>query len=680
MKSSISAFFFILTLLIPPILKAQNSKVQIEKQPDWITTNHIDYRDQKLDHVAEDGFIDLVFEKQVSIEQQSLYTRKAIRIISDAGVENSSEISVEYDPSYSRLSFHSVKIFRGTEIINQLQLSKIRTLQQEMEMERHIYNGTLTSVLLLEDVRKGDVIEYSYTIKGFNPIFGGKYSGSFQTSFSVPVYNVYYKILTPRKRNLNMKNSTVSLLPVINNFPNEVSYEWRLDQVHALRVEDRVPSWYQAYSEINVSEFKSWEDVNRWALLLFNDQIVSSTSLKLKIEEFRIAGGDPEKQVLASLRFVQDGIRYLGIEIGENSHRPANPNKVFTQRFGDCKDKAYLFCTILGALGIEARPVLVNTIFAKAIKEWLPSPTAFDHVTVRVKLKDSVYWLDPTNTHQRGMLSDISYPDYGYGLVIEPNTTALTFIPFSEPGMVKVNEVFEIPSSNRAAKLKVKTEYSGSFADDVRRSFENNSRYQIQKDFHEYYVQYFEKIKSDSLVFTDNEKTGTFITEEHYTIPEIWTVEKGVKKSLFSPFVINGIMKRPKDANRTMPFSLDFPARYKEVIEINLPEEWDAEEYDQDFSCSGIFFKAKFRSDYRKIRLIYDYEALRDHVLPAEAHDFLEGYKKAERNIGYELSKTQDNSFTYGKNVFESDNDSTTIKLIFLVLIVGVIIWLLRNK
>ncbi|XHR98086.1 hypothetical protein ACFJIV_16335 [Mucilaginibacter sp. UC70_90] len=42
----------------------------------------------------------------------------------------------------------------------------------------------------------------------------------------------------------------------------------------------------------------------------------------------------------------------MGIEIGEYSHRANNPEKVFRQRYGDCKDKSLLLVSMLKAGGL----------------------------------------------------------------------------------------------------------------------------------------------------------------------------------------------------------------------------------------------------------------------------------------------------------------------------------------
>jgi hypothetical protein len=59
--------------------------------------------------------------------------------------------------------------------------------------------------------------------------------------------------------------------------------------------------------------------------------------------------------------FMQQKIRYVGIEIGIGNLQPHSAEDVFKNRYGDCKDKATLMISMLDALGIRATWVGVDT-------------------------------------------------------------------------------------------------------------------------------------------------------------------------------------------------------------------------------------------------------------------------------------------------------------------------------
>ena len=101
----------------------------------------------------------------------------------------------------------------------------------------------------------------------------------------------------------------------------------------AIEEDDDAPSWFDPYPHIAVSEYKDWKEVNDWALSLFRTDPSPSGALGEKIRRIRENSKTLDERTLSALRFVQDEVRYLGIEIGPNTHQPHDASQVFAQRF-----------------------------------------------------------------------------------------------------------------------------------------------------------------------------------------------------------------------------------------------------------------------------------------------------------------------------------------------------------
>lgn len=65
---------------------------------------------------------------------------------------------------------------RGEESRDALRRESIKLIQEEEDLSAQIYNGRITALLVLEDVRPGDVIDYDYSLSGSNPVFGEHFS------------------------------------------------------------------------------------------------------------------------------------------------------------------------------------------------------------------------------------------------------------------------------------------------------------------------------------------------------------------------------------------------------------------------------------------------------------------------------------------------------------------------
>ncbi|HWK07546.1 MAG TPA: DUF3857 domain-containing protein [Puia sp.] len=630
---------FLVALLGCPALFGQ--KAAAGNEPSWIVRTNTDYNNARVPGDAADGYIYLALERQVNIATQTVYHKTVTKIITEAGIQNGSQISVSYDPSYQHMLFHSIQIIRDDSVINKLDLKKIKMVRQETELGRSIYNGTVTALLFLEDVRKGDRIEYSYSVEGFNPVFKGKFSTFVQTQYGAPIGRLLYRLVCPADRQLQIKNRLTDKQPEITQQGKDKTYQWEFKDVPALRAQDELPSWYDPYASIMISEYTSWNEVCKWSQPLFTPHAELSPGLKKKVEEIRSASGnDEEKLALESLRFVQDEVRYMGIEMGVNSHKPNDPDKIFAQRFGDCKDKTFLLCTILKSLGIEAAPVFINTTDKQEIKNWLPTPLAFDHVTVRARVGGKYYWFDPTISFQRGGIKDISYPDYKCGLVLTDTTTGPSIIPLQDPGQVVAKEVFTVKDTHGPATLEVVTRYTGSFADDLRSEVNSNTRSELQQTYLDFYNSYYEGTKaSDSLKIVEDDKDGAITTYEYYKINKLWETEKGENRASFNALLISSLIKKPKEHDRTMPIALTYPAHYTEEMQIRVPEDWHFEEQPSEIRSPYFLFLSSTSATDRQVNIKYEYQALKDHIAPGEASDFFTDYDKLKGDLGYVLTE-----------------------------------------
>src|SRR4051812_22378664 len=124
----------LITVIFLLLQTADAQKAGVEKEPAWVSAKSVDYSKIALSNDMEDGYQDLLFEKQINIASQVVYHRRAIRIVTEAGIQNASEVSISFDPAYERLAFHKIQLIRGNQVINKLDLSRIKTIQQETEL------------------------------------------------------------------------------------------------------------------------------------------------------------------------------------------------------------------------------------------------------------------------------------------------------------------------------------------------------------------------------------------------------------------------------------------------------------------------------------------------------------------------------------------------------------------
>ena len=475
---------------------AEPTKIARAGAPAWIKPQIPDLAAPIKSDQTGYGTRDLMVDEQTNARENSHYRHYVTLFLSQGGVENSSRLTFMFDPTYQTLVLNKLTVYRDGKASDRLETQEVKLLHREEGLDRLLYDGRLSAVLILEDIRVGDVVEYAYTIRGANPIFDGHYFDSFSTLWNVPVERIYHRLIWPNHRKLGFKSHGEYLQPAIIPAGQNTEYVWEKKDIPALTSDGNLPHSFDPYHWVQLSEFQTWSEVARWACKLFTVQDTDAGELREQVDAIKPLG-DRKKQAIAALRFVQDNIRYLGIEVGAHSHKPYPIATVLQRRFGDCKDKALLLCALLRQLGFEAYPALVDTDYRKAIAQWLPSALDFNHLVVQLRLDGHVYWLDPTETNQGGTLDDIFFPDYGEALVIKEDTDSLTKITPQGFDSVKIEitESYIFPDFTGNATLKVHSIVHGRNADSNRRWLANTSLDDIKKSYLNFYAKEYPHIE-----------------------------------------------------------------------------------------------------------------------------------------------------------------------------------------
>ncbi|HST52568.1 MAG TPA: DUF3857 domain-containing transglutaminase family protein [Pyrinomonadaceae bacterium] len=587
---------------------------------------------------AESGVRLLLDDRQTRVGNKGVeeYFHIVEQVSTAAAVEKVSQLQLDFEPSYQSLVIHQINLVRAGQTVNVLRPSEIKIIEQEGELDQRLFNGTLSAVAFLSDVRPGDVIDYAYSVNGDNPVLAGNYADAFPLAENDPVDYLHARLLWPSSRRLFVRPQQTDLQPTVRQIGGETEYVWERRDVPAVEAEDSTPSWFDTVPSVQLSEFETWADVARWAAPLYEVKTISP-ALKGQIEEWR---GLPtaEARLLAARRFVQDEVRYLGIELGTYSHVPTQPSKVFERRFGDCKDKSLLLATILNALGIEAHTALVNTDARHTLDAWQPSPYDFDHVIVEAELDGKTYWLDPTISYQRGTLATYYAPEYERALVMRPDTESLTVIPLassSSPTMTVLDE-YRVKSFDAPVAFRVTTTYRGMDADAVRYQLAGKSRKDLGKESLNYYAEHDRSIQGDGLPeVSDDEEANVITINERYTITNFW---KESAHEFLAPRVGDELDK-PGVSRRSTPLAVTFPSNVEETVEIHLPRAQSVTTGDETVEDEAMSFTAQASAENNIVRLHYTIRTKQDSVAAAGVERHLLAVDRARDLASYELKQ-----------------------------------------
>ncbi len=660
--TSMSKPFFGLLLTIFTLVYANAQNVQKGETPNWVKVVDIPKPDAALDG---GGMQYLLFTKQVNFVVGERFYRQAMLLESSDMVSSHSDISVGYDPSYQSVTLNAINIYRGKDVLDKLATHAIQVFQRESNMERSMYDGRMTAVVNLSDVRKGDVLEYSYTIHGVNPSFPKHYYSYQNFAFSVPVGKLLYRVLHSPAQAINYSLKNTTQQPVVSSTSGLNSYEWNLANVKAFTYASNYPSWYEGEGSVSFSNYSDWGAVVNAVLPFYQQNDADINYLKKVIAKFKKEHAD--ERIMQAIRFVQDDIRYLGFENGLNAFKPHEVKQVYNQRFGDCKDKSFLLVNLLKAMGYKAFPVLVNSYSRQGLDDLAVSPYDFDHVVVKLIYGNNEIFIDPTYSNQGGDLYNFNFPDYGKGLVIKAGNKKLDVIKNTSQAETNVLEDLIVPAHKDSSGIfQVSTEYYGSKADDMRSYFLNQDLASIQEDYLNYYSNIYEYISPIAQVqFIDDREKNVLKTYEKYRIDSIWKKENGFREISTYPGQIRDISSVSREVNRKQPYFLYYPSKIKHETRIVLPEVWDVSPEksavaDEAYAYS---YEVEYNDKNAKpfILVTHKYETKANHIKPEHFDKYLNDHDEIYDNLVFQL--------TYADTELASGNNGVVKTVATLLLI-----------
>ncbi|WP_316811753.1 DUF3857 domain-containing protein [Pedobacter heparinus] len=635
------AFFILIT--IHGYGQAKNFYID-KRDPAWI----VKLNSKGLKPAAKDisdGYFLAVYENQNHVELQEEYTHVIREIVSDAGVQNGSQISVTYDPSFQKLVFHNITLWRGNAPSNRMQAGKFKVLQNEKDLSKFIYSGTYDAFLLLDDVRKGDRIEFSYTIKGTNPIFGDKFASLFYFEGSSSIGHTYTNVIFNKSRSFNLKNFNFNDQPKITERNGLKVYEWEHKLTKTHRITDFEPSWYNPLKRSQLTEYKSWNDVVNWGLSVNDYTNMETPLLDKKVKELEDkAGGNQVEYIECAIRFVQDEIRYMGIEMGVYSHRPNAPEKVLKQRYGDCKDKSLLLVYLLKAKNIPAYMAYVDTYSTVKTKDYLPSPFVFNHVVVLIEYRNNKTWVDPTIAYQRGSFNSLYFPDYGDALILKKGVNALESVISIPTGKLVSELKFDVADTvpNSKSLLTIKSTYTDNYADNIRSEIAESGTDGMEKTYLEYYGKYYPDIESKAQIkVSDNEETNTLEIVETYEINNIWAEDKETAERYLSFFgdLISSEMRDVTAKNRLAPMSLKNPVNVEQVITVNMPYLFNFGTESVKIENDDYYFELYRFQRGKTVTFNYTFRNMNAFIEGSKVKDYVKNKSKITDHLTYYINR-----------------------------------------
>lgn len=592
---------------------------------------------------AASGIRYLLVDRQISLVDKAPcnFLRLAVQPTDAQAVQKAAQLYVFFNPEYQTFELHAVRVIRDGRVMDRTAEVKFELLQRETKLDQQLYDGEVSAVAILPDIRVNDIIVFERSVVGDNPIFQGRFAGMYPMRGPTPTETFRQRLIYPANRAITLRSPAFAQESK-ENVGGKIILTVHADQVAALTDDPDRPRWFDPQAWIEISEYADWRDVERWAGGLFKVDATLVPELRRQVDAWHAKGMDQASLAAEALRWVQREIRYFGIEIGVNSHLPAPPNVTFERRYGDCKDKSLLLSTLLNALGIKARPALVSLDKQSGTAKMLPGPHLFDHAIVRAEIDGRAYWLDPTMPTQYGGLGELGAFDYGKALVIGGDANELTTVgfPVDYTNLYTVVDRFEVTDFKQPAQLVSELTMDHGAADRYRVLRTSLPSGEFDRILHSDYLRMFPSAEVVGPVeIKDDEAHNRFTLIRRYRIPELFTYEKGrFTFGTSSPLALD-ILRGPEIVRRSTPYDLPYPleARISQIVVLPENPVRDVPPPSQE-RTPYFSIRSTFKSDEKALRKDSQISVLKDHVPTKAMLDYVEDIQRLRPKAGLSLT------------------------------------------
>lgn len=305
-------------------------------------------------------------------------------------------VLLSWKPSSGSATVHGVTIHRGGQAINVLDKAKFEILRREDQLEQAMISGLATATLQVPDLRVGDVLEVSFTLRDADPTLGGTVAGLWSLA-EAPLPGHYRMALSWEPGEEPRTRISPALQSAATATPGGLSIA--VANPPAMPAPEDAPPRYAWLRVAEYSDFPAWSAVAEAFAPLYVQaaRLAPGSPLKAEVARIKAAHRDEMERAAAALKLVQQEVRYVYVGLGAGNLSPVDADTSWQRRFADCKGKTVLLLALLAELGIRAEPLLVNNVGADdGMDQRLPNPGYFDHVLVRATIAGKPRWLDGT--------------------------------------------------------------------------------------------------------------------------------------------------------------------------------------------------------------------------------------------------------------------------------------------
>ena len=452
-----------------------------------------------------------------------------------------------------------------------------------------------------ENLSAGDVLVVEFQMEETGE---PRYKGYFglmlplQPEFD-PVQDARITLVHPEGKAVYHEAVRFTANPEIAVKDGKVCTVWEVKGIPHVPQEPNMPPFYETIAYIHFSTFKTWADVGEWFSGLVRDRFEASDEIKDAVKKSTAASKSRLEKIEALYQLLVSRTRYEALDLDNHAYLPFKASETFARQYGDCKDTATLFVTMMKEAGEEANLVLVRTNDMGVIDLSLPSMKVFNHCIAYVPDRGDGKGMFIDGTARYYSAKDLPSMDQGAVMFVvrTGDKAAAQVTDWVPPEMNSRDSTITVKlNADGSATIIQKATVNGMDAGMMRQRFQAGAK--REKLFQEWYNQFFDAVEVDKLSFNDLADYNLPVEfQAEIRVPRF--ARKEGRSIVFRPSMFPARLAEQfgQLADRKHDVVLDFPQERKERVVFELPKGWKVKSLpaslERDNTLGAFSWKAK---------------------------------------------------------------------------------------
>jgi hypothetical protein len=562
---------------------------------------------------------------------------RLVEVFNLRGREKFSDFRIPFDKNLETVDLLLAKTYKPNLSSVDVEKGAINDVSPPYLAEAEMYANILHRVLSFSAVDPGVCLAVHYKKENKEKV--GNLDEIVFFQMDEPLFLKQLKIVIPAGKRLKSKIIGLKANFSEESAGTEKAYTLVSSDSPQIKPEDFMPPLAEMASRVVFSTYQDWNEASQAFSSSFFEAIKPSEEIRKLAEEMAKGASSQEEKIRKIFLFVAKEIRSIRLNFGEGGYSVHGAGTVLNNRYGDWKDKSAVLCSLLGAAGVEAFPVLANSE-AVPLFEDIPALKQFDCVLVAIPQGDDYLFLNPFANDSL----------YGYflegkgakGLVVKPDGVEFRLIHcLPGAGSVSLNEIKGELDLKGGIKGKISCEFSGFFDKMARQQLKDKT----EKELQNFYTESVNKLLDEGEATKNSLSDPKDLTKKIVISQEFSGANFGIFQGEIMlinlpqvPYQFFDLPSMPRLAKRLYPFRLSDESEITSSVELKIPAGFKPLYFPEGYS---------FKKDYGEFALSSSFDSEKSTLKIAKTASF----KKKDIALDqYEEFKKIIDSFGITKN------------------------------